>query len=202
MTDETSSLKDDISFLRSLAEAGRDRPIRGGIALILAGTIFGSVAMYEWLALIRIAHLSPAGFPILWIVGLVLFLLAMLWAIPRTGSSLTGSSTRAFSRAWSGVGIGILVVFLANVIALRRTFIPQAATLQMSTYICFYGVAWYISAGLAEKRWFLGVALAAFAFALELALVPFGAYQMLSFAVAIISLALVPGIYLVTRESH
>ena len=202
MTDETSSLKDDISFLRSLAEAGKDRPVRGGVALILAGAIFGSVAVYEWLAIIGATRLSPAGFPILWFLALALFLVAMVWAMPRKGVAIAGPATRGFAIAWSGVGIGIIVMCLANVITLWRTFNPQALKLQMSTYICLYGVAWYISAGLAGKRWFRGVALASFAFALELALVPFGAYQMLSFAVAIVSLALIPGIYLVTRESR
>jgi hypothetical protein len=201
VTDDTSSLKDDISFLRSLAEAGRNRPLVGGIGLVGAGTIFGGAAFLNWLEWSGLVELGLAP-KWIWIGALVLFLVAGTVCIPmlRARNASANPSNHAFAMAWSGAGLGILVLFIVNIINVWRWHNQLVLTAQASTYICLYGVAWYVSAGLVKRRWFLGVALLSFAFAILFALLPFGPQQMLAFAIAIICTALIPGIYLMAQE--
>jgi hypothetical protein len=121
----------------------------------------------------------------------------------RTGGiPSAGPSNRAFAMAWNGVGIGIFVLLLVNIIVVWRIQNPIVLVLQAPTYICLYGIAWFISSRLAQRRWFLGVAIACFAFSLLLAFLSYGAAEMLGFAIAIVCTALIPGVYLMMGEPH
>ena len=204
MTDDTSSMREDLGFLRSLAEAGRNRPVRGGASLVLAGVIFGGVAFYEWLALIGAVGLWGPGYQLLWLAAVLIYLVAFAAVIPRTRAwgDAAGPSTRAFGMAWSGAGAGIFIVCLASGILIWRTHDFRTIALQMSAIITLYGVAWYISAALAKTWWFLGIALLSFAFAILFTALPYGPEEMLAFALAIFCTTLLPGIYLMTRESR
>ena len=42
MTDQNQAMRDDIAFMRTLAEAGREGPLNGGSILVAAGLIFGA----------------------------------------------------------------------------------------------------------------------------------------------------------------
>jgi hypothetical protein len=201
VTDETSSLKDDISFLRSLAELGRDRPLGGGVWLVAGGAIFGSAALISWL---EMTGLLAFGIPVqlVWLGALVLaFGAHWLLSVRFGGLKAAGPSTRAFAMAWSGVGIGILVLALVNALAFWRYQNSIVLALEAPTYICLYGIAWFVSSALVRRWWFLGVAIACFAFSIVLVLLPYPT-AMLGFAVAIICTAFMPGVYLMTGESH
>ena len=201
MTDETSSLKDDISFLRSLAESGRDRPLGGGVWLVVGGAIFGSAGFISWLEMTR---LFEFGIPVqtVWLGALALAFGASWLLRARFGSlKAAGPSTRAFAMAWNGVGIGILVLALVNALAFWRYQNSIVLALEAPTYICLYGIAWFVSSALVKRWWFLGVAIACFAFSVFLVLLPYPT-AMLGFAIAIVCTALIPGLYLMIGESR
>ena len=48
MAQPNHNLSDDIAFMRSLAEAGRDRPMVGGSILLAAGAIYGAASLTVW----------------------------------------------------------------------------------------------------------------------------------------------------------
>ena len=41
MTDQNQAIRDDIAFMRALAEEGRQTPLLGGSVLVAVGLIFG-----------------------------------------------------------------------------------------------------------------------------------------------------------------
>src|SRR5665213_710718 len=59
MSDTTQTLRDDIAFVRALAEEGRQSPYRGGISLA-AGVIWGSASLYTWSVASQLWH-PPGG---------------------------------------------------------------------------------------------------------------------------------------------
>jgi len=167
---------------------------------VLAGVIFGGAAFLSWLEL---AGLIPPAIPqpAIWLGALALAL-ASLFLIARFGSlKSAGPATRVFAMAWNGTGIGILVLAVVNALAVWKYRNEVVELLQAPTYICLYGVAWFISSGLVRRWWFLGVAIVCFAFSIVLVLLPFPT-SMLGFAVAIVSTALIPGLYLMLGEPH
>src|SRR6266851_4853118 len=49
MSDHADSLRNDISFMRNMAEQGRHGPILGGAFLAAAGLTYGAAAVLQWL---------------------------------------------------------------------------------------------------------------------------------------------------------
>jgi len=206
VSDETPSLKDDISFLRSLAEAGRDRPIVGGIILVAAGAIFGGGALLQWLVLLHWISAPISISPMFNLINfgaLALFVAACFALRPlmraRFAKIGVGQATRSFAMAWNAIAIGIVVVSLVTAIDFRRTHDPVLFAQQACTIITLYGVAWLASATAPRRTLFFAVAGLSFLLAIGCALVP-GPTQVLAFAVTILLVAFVPGLYLVLRE--
>ena len=50
--DQLQSIKDDIAYMKALAQEGRQAPLLGGSILIAAGVIFGLASLGQW-ALLR-----------------------------------------------------------------------------------------------------------------------------------------------------
>lgn len=202
MPELIDNLRDDISFLRTVAEAGqRNRPILGGAMLAAAGAIFGGAAFLQWaLTVGRIATGAQIG--ALWIGALALYVVAWiaLFLRLRIGKAASGTSSRIFGMTWFASGLGICASEFATAIIARRLqnpmpFIPMAAIV-----LSFYGVAWLICAGTSRKTWMYVVASASFAFTIVLALLPVNANLPLAFAFAIVALVFVPGICLMLQE--
>src|SRR5260370_7436288 len=126
MTDDASSLKEDIGFLRSLAEAGRNRPLVGGSWLVAAGFFFGAAPLGNW-ALIVLGQAS------LFSVNAVYWTAAVLFVITGTTISVAfrdrmlaaeNTANQIFAIAWQAVGIGSGVISLALLILFLRTHPP------------------------------------------------------------------------------
>jgi hypothetical protein len=208
VTDQSSSLKDDISFLRSLAEAGRDRPVVGGIILVAAGVIFGGATLLRWLVQVHAIsapiQISPS-FDLIGFGSLALFIVAAFAIVPlmraRAAKIGVGQATRSFSMAWNAILIGIVVVSIVTAIDFRRTQDPMLFSQQGCTIIALYGVAWLASATAPRRRLFFVVAALSFLLAIGCALVS-PPTQLLAFAITLLLIAIIPGLYLVLRESR
>ena len=48
MSDQANGLREDVAFLRSMAEQGRRGPLLGGIFLAAAGLIYGAASFMDW----------------------------------------------------------------------------------------------------------------------------------------------------------
>ena len=193
MSDE--GLRDDISFLRDLAEAGRSRPVAGGAMLVAAGVIFGLAAFANWLILAHEISLSLSQSTIwnaAWILYLVVWTAIFLRMRSRRAAPLDPVN-RVFGIAWSATGISIFVMIGAGVLAYRKLHDPVVFALFPSCTTILYGAAWFVSAAAARRYWMLWVAIGSFASALVFAAMTDAADLSLAFGIAIVAIILVPG---------
>jgi len=202
MSEEAGGLSDDITFLRRLAEAGRNKPISGGALLVATGGIWGGLCLLGWSAWIGFVRLG-AWANALGLIGIALSIAAgFVFTRGRHKAAAAGLSSLAFQAAWTGAAVGILVIAFIDQIAMWRTGNPLVFVSQSSIFICLYGIAWFISSALARRWWFLAVAVASFAMAIVIALLPYGPTQLLGLSIAVFALTVVPGAVLMRQEAR
>jgi hypothetical protein len=197
MTDQMQSIRDDIAYLRALAEEGRESGQRGGAVGMAAGVIFAACSVVQWAALM--GYVGGAVSNIGWIAGTVLFFIALAVVKARMGAT-TGRS-RAVSVAWEGVGWAIFVLFLALAAATWRTRSVILITFAPSIILALYGAAWSVAASLSGKRWMKLAAFGSFAAAVLCAWFIAEPVQYLVYAAALLLLAALPGAVMMRQET-
>jgi len=70
---DMQSVRDDIAFMRALAEEGRSTPLLGGAIMLTAGLVFGGASLAHFIISISGAHLTPWIYPTLWVGAGVFF---------------------------------------------------------------------------------------------------------------------------------
>jgi len=197
------TVKDDITYLRRMAEEGRRAPILGGVFLAGAGVIFGIACFIQWTMLLR--HIE-GWLPVLelWLGAMALF--ALVWTffflqLRGKGQALTGASNTAFHSSWLGSGIGITVCCIG--VAMAGAFARQPAV--MLAYppmvFAFYGTAWLVSGVLARRRWMVGAAAAAYVFVIVLGALSMSPWQLPAMGVALWMTLTVPGVLLMREKA-
>lgn len=200
----TETLREDISYLRKLAESGRRGPIMGGAFLAGAGVVFGLAAIVSWAADRGFIALNGTGYAVLWIGAFVVFALywlVMFWRLRRGPKVAGNASTAVFGTIWGCCGAGVMVVWLANIIVVSITKAPVVFNGYLPVIFAFYGTAWFISAVLAKRGWMAWAGGASYLFAFAMALLTQNSYQSLVMGLALLVLLTVPGIKLATDEA-
>lgn len=198
MTDQNQSLRDDIAFLRGLAEAGRDRPMMGGSILAATGLIYGGASLAVWLGQTENA-LRPLGVSIIWLGALalqVIVLVVLLRRMPRTGAG--GQATAGM--AWSYLGAAILMMGVSVTIVGYRLALPNLMLVFPSVLMALYGAGWFIAAFATRQAWLKIVGYAAFAMSLVNAWFVDGPVIWLVYGVSLLGLLTVPGVILMRQS--
>ncbi|MGB8601150.1 MAG: hypothetical protein WCD42_03030, partial [Rhizomicrobium sp.] len=107
-----SDLREDIHYLRELAEDGRRGPILGGLFLASAGIVFGLACFVQWAALSRQFNAAPfvgGGF---WCAVFAFY--TLIWLVlfrreRRAKAAVTGRSDQYFAAIWGSLALGIIV---------------------------------------------------------------------------------------------
>ena len=164
MTDRNQTLRDDIAFMRSLAQAGRDRPMLGGSILLMCGLVFGSASLLVWY-LSAIQGLGGRLYLTVWGAAFVAFLLMLfplIRALPRHG----GAYQVAVGMAWSAVGMAIFFIWISLMLLSAKLELPHLMVVFPSVLMALYGGIWWLGATLLRQRWLQVVAYGSFAMAL------------------------------------
>jgi len=200
--DQTQSLRDDIRYMKTLADAGANGPLLGGAVLVAAGLIFGAASIAEWMMAAGIVNLPEVGHLYLWGTAGVLFALALIVLIRRQ-RSLPGAmsqSNRAFANAWMGVGLAIFALSMAITILIYKTGSGLPALIFPSVIFALYGAGWAVSAAMSGQKWLWAPAFGGWIAAPVVALFAGAAELWLVYAAGIVFLALVPGVILMRGE--
>lgn len=192
MTDDMQSLRDDISYLKSLAQHGRDGTASGGLILMAAGGCFGIVSLAQWVALAHVAPLPMSVVSVLWIVALAVFFLALFLTKRRQGKE--GAGMREASLSWQAVGYALFALFASLAIASWRTQNALLISFSPSIVLALYGGAWSVGATVTRRRWLWALAFGSFAGALVSAWLIGDVSQWLFYGVALFLLAFAPGL--------
>lgn len=196
MTDDMKSLRDDIAFLKSMAEGGRDGGGEGGWILISAGALYGLASIAQWAALER---LIPSMLALVaWVIAMVLFFVSLF--VTRARTRREGGRSRAAGLAWQAVGFSLFIIFAAIALATWRTQSPLLINLAPCIVMALYGGAWSVAAVVTGRRWLWATTFGSFAAALISAWMISDHALLLVYAGALFLLAFVPGLVFVLGE--
>lgn len=200
--DQLQSVRDDIAFMRALAEEGSQVPLLGGGVSLAAGLIFAAASVGHWLIVEGVLRVSEWGLLINWIGAGVIFGVVCRMLVKRAGSrpGAASSVNKATGSAWSAVGLAIVTIFLALCATAWVTRNGAVFNVLPVLILALYGAAWSVAADLTRRRWIRGVALGSFAAAVMMGLLAGSSWLMLAYAAALILLAAVPGIILLRQE--
>ncbi len=200
-----ADVKDDISYMRRLAEQGRRGPILGGTFLAAAGVVFGGTCFVQWAGQDGLLPISGWGLLYLWLGAFGVFALvwfALFFRLRARAGSVSSASNAAFGVAWSSCGVGVLVAFAATEIVAAVVKAPIVLNAYVPMIFAFYGVAWFSSAAMARRSWMFAAAAASFAFAFIMAALAENRLQTPMMGVALLLLLTVPGFRLMVEDER
>lgn len=162
MTDQNQAIRDDLAFLRSLADDGGAGLARTGLTLTVVGAIFGVICAIYWAVFSGRLALPEAVTSWLWVWGVALMLLVGALAgrrLPRP----RGASARALAAGWGGIGISLTVAGVALGFGGWRTGQPHLVLEVFPVLLfTFYGAAWSVAFAARRRAWFALIAVGCF----------------------------------------
>jgi prepilin-type processing-associated H-X9-DG protein len=196
MTDQNQSLRDDIAFLRGMAESGRDRPMIGGSILLAAGLIFGLASLTVWVFAVR--GVGGWMYNAVWGASFVLYMAVLFWLL-RTLPKSAGALQAATGVAWSAIGAATFFIGLSLGLMAWRLDMPNLMLVFPSVLLALYGACWMVGAILLRTSWMRLVAAAAFAMAIVNAWFADGHAIWLIYGVSLLALLAAPGFVLMRQ---
>jgi hypothetical protein len=202
MSDTAQSMRDDIAFVRALAEEGRDGPLLGGSILFATGLIYAGASVADWLAVTRL----PAAAATPWMAGIwggalvvqALMVATMTYRLRRR-VGLIGRSNRVFAMVWNGVGLAIVACLASFLLTARLDHIEGVFAGFPAVVLAIYGVGWTVTATASRQRWMWVVALLCYAFAIAVGGFVGSRTLLLVFALALLLLLAAPGAILLKQ---
>lgn len=197
MTDEIQSLRDDIAYLKAMADSGHSRGAGGGVLLMSAGLIFSAASLVQYLAMQHAAAVSMTAASLTWLAATLAFLVVM--AAVKLRWRAEGSTAGAAGVAWKGVGIGCFFIFVALGVASWRTQNPLLIQFAPSIIFVLYGAAWLAAGAAMHRTWMESTGWGGFLAAVVVAWFIGQPVSYLIYAAGLILLAFIPGLMFVLK---
>lgn len=193
MNDTIQTARDDLSFLRGLAEDGPAALARDGALLVTVGAIFSVVTFFYFLTFSGAVTVPVAVEQSAWIAGVVVMMASGPF-IRRRFPNARSAASRAVRAGMAGVGIGVTVAGLGFILAAWRLGQPHF-TLQAFPVAMFtlYGAAWMVAYAARRRLWMGWVAAGCFIVALALGVFAGAPAMWLIMSAALLFLVAVPG---------
>jgi hypothetical protein len=200
--DQMQAIKDDLAYMRALADEGRRTPLLGGSILIAAGLIYGAASLAHWAAAAGVLDLPTAGLNVIWGVAVAVFLVALVVLKGRLGGKpgAAALSNKVSGAAWGGMGGASFAIGLSLFAAVYRTGDWIFMGLFPPVILALYGAAWIVGAALSDRAWMKWVAVGSFASAVGSALLIGDTAQYLVYAAALFLLSVLPGLAMLRQE--
>lgn len=196
--DQIQSVQDDIAYMKALAQEGRQAPLLVGPVLVAAAVIFGLATFGQWMMVL--GHVPGGGWAslTLWLVAAAVFAVVLFGLIRRMEKSGVAQTAgnRAVGAAWSGVGYGIFVTWVALMAFGWRTGEWNVMALMPTVVMAAYGSAWMVAAAIGKKAWLNVVGLVSYAGAVVLAGLGDAMLMYPVYLVLLMAVALIPGLIL------
>jgi hypothetical protein len=146
MTNEAGRLKDDVAFLRALAEGAAGASARTGAVLLAIGIVFSVVALQYWAIDSRLVAVPQSWRSWLWLDGPAVFLPALGIIQMRLKGRSIGPGSRALSAAWSGLGLALACAVVSLAAAGWRLSLPLlAAWIFPVVLFTLLGASWAVT---------------------------------------------------------
>jgi hypothetical protein len=194
-----AQLRDDVAFLRSLAETGGRTQWTGGAAFFAGGGLYGLQCLVQWAQAERFIVLSPLA-TFLFVTGITVAFAIVLTSIilhgRRTQAVTPSLSNKAFTMVFSAAGLSnlALVAVFASVAIPRKSL--DIWELYPAALFALQGGAWYCAYVLRRRLWLMAVSVCWFVSAIVLAQFIGTATYVLIVALALFAFMALPGLYM------
>ncbi len=200
--DQMQAIRDDLAYMRALADEGRRAPLLGGSILIAAGLIYGAAALVHFAVAAGVLDIDPMLLNVIWGVAVVAFLIALFVLKARLGGKPGAWSmgNQVSGAAWGGLGGASFAIGLALFAAVYKTGDWIFMGLFPPVILALYGAAWIVGAAVSDRAWMKWVAVGSFAAAAGAGLLIGTTAQYLFYAAAMILLSALPGVVMLRQE--
>lgn len=193
----------DLSYVRALAEEGRNAPLVGGSIVVYFGVILAVAYGLQW-AFITHQFGSPQGiwFAALW-TGFGIASAIGVFLLRRRARQLPGaasSANRVDGIVWSGVGIAFFPVVLGSVARSVVSQDPTAPNVIMAFGFAAYGVVLRTTSILSQTSWLRAFALLSYAWSAALWFYMNEPWAYLLASAGCVTVLIVPGVIMMGRE--
>jgi hypothetical protein len=199
MSKELDGVKDDIAFLRSLADDGVGMK-RDAAMLVAVGLIFGSLDFVYWLIFAGIVDVSATVKNWLWVGAVAVFIATLIVVLrkPRPASA----AGRAAGAALTGVGLALAASELALFAGGRALHLPLLALWTFPIVLfTLYGAAWSVAFVVKRRVWFAIIAGGCYIAAFVCGLTMSSPSEWLALSTGLFALVAAPGAVML-REAH
>ncbi len=201
MTHDVQAIRDDLAFVRALAQEGRRAPLLIGHNLLVGGIVYGTICLVVWGVATRFIAAPPWVEGAIWVVVTPIYMAycnvrRTQWRCARPGA--TAITNRAVYATWRGIGYALLSLMAAELIAAYEMKSAAPFGLFPSIVLSFYGLGWLVASAMSEVKWLRGVSIASFLAAVVVALGSNSKVDYLVMAAALYLLMALPG-WLLTR---
>jgi len=181
----TDDIRDDLAYVKALAEEGRDTPLVNGVIYVIWGLLIGLVSLLSYADNVGWLELGPVDGVWIWVGAFAIGWVLSMYFGRRSGAK-PGASTlgnRTSNAVWLGVGI-FITGFWITLMFVHDNFTAQGVPeyflygLMFPVSFGLYGVAFFATATAARVSWLRWVAFLAWVFA-ALSLVMMGSVQQL-----------------------
>lgn len=168
----TDDIRDELAYVRALAEEGRDTPLVGGVLYVIWGALIGFAALVAYARTVGWIDLGPGGAISPWIAAFIVGWAASYFFGRRAGLK-PGASTlgnRTAAAVWMSVGF-FMTSFWVALMVVHDNFthmgVPPYFLFGLMFPIGFglYGVAFFATAAAGRMPWLKWFAVASWGFA-------------------------------------
>lgn len=203
----TEDIRDDLAYVKALAEEGRDTPLVGGVYYVLWGGLVALASLVVYVQALDLVDAGAFGWYAPWIAVFVIGWIGSM-ALGRRTSAKPGAATlgnRTAGAVWFAVGV-FMTGFWLTLMVVHDNFefvgVPPNFLFSLMFPIGFgvYGVAFYATATAGRLSWLKWSAVAAWicsAIALSLMAT---AHQFLVGAIGSIVCIVLPGLIMMRSE--
>lgn len=202
MTHDMQTVRDDLAFVKALAQEGRRAPLLSGRFLLAAGLVYACVSLVAWAIIVRIIDVPYQWLTPLWIVVTVIFVATMRVTRMGVGSKpgVSAVNNRAVAAVWQGLGYAMMSMLAATLVIAQVLKTSAVFAVFPSLVLAVYGMAWWLSATMSDLKWIRWTAMACFLGAVVISLLIRSPNLYLAFAAAILLLIALPGWLLLRQE--
>jgi len=203
----TDDIRDDLAYVKALAEEGRDTPLVGGVLYVIWGALIGITSLVSYAIGQGWVDPGPVRDVWPWVIAI-----GVGWALSfytgRKTHSKPGAATLGNKTAmavWFAIGI-FSTGFWVTLMMVHNNFtavgVPPYFLFGLMFPLAFglYGVAFFATATAARTPWLAGVAVIAWVFSAASLVLMANANQMLVGALGSFVCILAPGIILMRNE--
>ena len=204
MAHDVQAIREDLAFMRALAQEGRRAPLLIGHNLVVGGIVYAATSLFAWAVATRLLNL-PAWSQGAAYIGVTVAYVAYARLRRRACAAsgrpgATAITNRAVSAAWRGVGFALLALMFAAFAIAYETHSTLMFVLFPSIVMAIYGAGWTVAAVMSEVGWLKWAAAGCFVSAALFGLAADSINLYLMFAASMLLLAALPGWLLVRGE--